>query len=223
MVGLPPPPPPPGWGSPPPPQPPPYGYPTDRPVGYAPPPAGYHAGPPPGWGFVSPLHATRLGLEPASFGARLGANLLDGLILLALSVPLFLLGLLIVVPGWETEPGTCTDSRGFEYACDVPTGGAILRIAAAIVLCGALALVASIFYWGKFEGERGQSPGKKALGIRVVHQHTGRPIGFGRAVGRMFARYLSSQVLYLGYLWMLWDDNKQTWHDKIVSSIVVKA
>ena len=39
----------------------------------------------------------------------------------------------------------------------------------------------------------------------------------------MFARYLSAQVLFLGYWWMLWDDNRQTWHDKIVSSIVVKA
>ena len=60
------------------------------------------------------------------------------------SVPLFLLGLLIVVPGWETEPGTCTDSRGFEYACDVPTGGTVLRILLAVFVCGALALLVAI-------------------------------------------------------------------------------
>jgi uncharacterized RDD family membrane protein YckC len=69
---------------------------------------------------------------------------------------------------------------------------------------------------------RGQTPGKKALGLRTIDQATGQPIGFGRAVGRMFARILSQQVLFLGYLWMLWDENKQTWHDKLVRSIVVK-
>jgi uncharacterized RDD family membrane protein YckC len=35
--------------------------------------------------------------------------------------------------------------------------------------------------------------------------------------------FLSGQILGLGYFWMLWDDNDQTWHDKIVKSIVVKA
>jgi uncharacterized RDD family membrane protein YckC len=62
------------------------------------------------------------------------------------------------------------------------------------------------------------------VGIEVVRQETGHPIGFGRAIGRLAARsFLSGQILYLGFLWMLWDDNKQTWHDKIVGSIVVKA
>jgi hypothetical protein len=30
-------------------------------------------------------------------------------------------------------------------------------------------------------------------------------------------------VCYLGYLWMLWDDQKQTWHDKIVDSAVIRV
>jgi uncharacterized RDD family membrane protein YckC len=132
------------------------------------------------------------------------------------------LGIVLVVSRWETHLGTCTGESGVETICDVPDGGTVAWLLLTI-FGGMLAmLVATIFYWGKFEGERGQTPGKKALGIRVVDQTTGRPIGFGRAVGRMFARYLSSQVVYLGYLWMLWDDNQQTWHDKIVRSIVVK-
>ena len=32
-----------------------------------------------------------------------------------------------------------------------------------------------------------------------------------------------AQIFYLGYLWMLWDDKKQTWHDKVVGSSVVRA
>jgi hypothetical protein len=30
-------------------------------------------------------------------------------------------------------------------------------------------------------------------------------------------------VCLLGYLWALWDERKQTWHDKVVNSIVVRA
>ena len=52
---------------------------------------------------------------------------------------------------------------------------------------------------------------------------TAQPIGAGRAIGRYFAMFLSAILCYLGYLWMLWDPQKQTWHDKIASSVVVKS
>ena len=42
-------------------------------------------------------------------------------------------------------------------------------------------------------------------------------------IGRYFARWLSAIPLLLGYFWMLWDPKKQTWHDKLVSTIVVKG
>ena len=50
------------------------------------------------------------------------------------------------------------------------------------------------------------------------------PSAAGAAVGRyLFAAFISGNFLLLGYLWSLWDDRKQTWHDKVVSSVVVKA
>jgi uncharacterized RDD family membrane protein YckC len=180
-------------------------------------------GPPPGWAYVAPTHATRLGRVPAGFGERLGALILDTLILFAVALPVVLLGVLFVAADWETYDSVCTDERGLPYECTQLSDGTALRLGLAIVLGIVVMITVSIFYWGHFEGRRGATPGKRALGIEVVRQDTGEPIGFGRAVGRMFARWLSGQVLYLGYLWMLWDDNKQTWHDKIVSSIVVKA
>ena len=73
-------------------------------------------------------------------------------------------------------------------------------------------------------GTTGQTWGRKIVGIKVIGETTGEPIGFGRALGRqLFASFISSQIFYLGYLWMLWDDKKQTWHDKVVNSIVVKV
>ena len=48
-------------------------------------------------------------------------------------------------------------------------------------------------------------------------------IGVGRAIGRYFVSLISGFVCLLGYLWMLWDSQKQTWHDKAVSAKVVKT
>ena len=41
--------------------------------------------------------------------------------------------------------------------------------------------------------------------------------------GRYFARILSSFLCGLGYFWMLWDPQNQCWHDKIVSTKVTKG
>ena len=80
----------------------------------------------------------------------------------------------------------------------------------------------SLAYFALFEGgRRGQTLGKRALGIRVIHFETGHRIGYGRAVGRNLARIVSNFFCYLGYFWMLWDTERQTWHDKIATTIVV--
>lgn len=63
--------------------------------------------------------------------------------------------------------------------------------------------------------------GKKALGLKVLSVN-GRPISFGQATGRFFGRYVSAAILFIGYLMMLWDDKKQTLHDKLAGTIVIK-
>jgi uncharacterized RDD family membrane protein YckC len=85
----------------------------------------------------------------------------------------------------------------------------------------ALAILLYLAYFTYFEGSTGQTPGKRTLGIRVVDFETGRSIGYGRAVIRSVGRYLSALVILIGYLWMLWDREKQTWHDKLAGSVVV--
>ena len=55
----------------------------------------------------------------------------------------------------------------------------------------------------------------------MIDAQTGGSIGFSRAVLRFFAAILSALVFYLGYFWMLWDSEKQTWHDKIAGDVVV--
>jgi uncharacterized RDD family membrane protein YckC len=83
-------------------------------------------------------------------------------------------------------------------------------------------IVLALGYYGYFEGSpSGQTIGKKALGIRVIDFNTGGPIGYGRGFLRWIGKIVSGIPCYLGYLWMLWDREKQTWHDKIATSVVV--
>jgi uncharacterized RDD family membrane protein YckC len=71
-----------------------------------------------------------------------------------------------------------------------------------------------IAYWN------GQTIGKKAMGIRVVSAG-GAPVPVGMAFVRSLMKLVSGVALMLGYLWMLWDPNKQTWHDKVAQTYVV--
>jgi uncharacterized RDD family membrane protein YckC len=85
-----------------------------------------------------------------------------------------------------------------------------------------LGLAVGIAYYAYLEGGvTGQTLGKKALGIRVIDLRTGAPIGFSRGVIRYFGRILSAIPILLGYFWMLWDSEKQTWHDKLAGAVVV--
>jgi uncharacterized RDD family membrane protein YckC len=85
-----------------------------------------------------------------------------------------------------------------------------------------LYVVASIIYFTVLIGSaRGQTVGQMAMGIRVIDFNTGGPIGYGRAFIRWLVAILSGVVLLLGYLWMLWDKEKQCWHDKAANDVVV--
>ena len=95
-----------------------------------------------------------------------------------------------------------------------------------LVLHGAgagLGVVASFAYYTWFHGRTGQTPGDAVFGIRVLDVDTREVIGYGRAFVRCLVSIVSGLVVVLGYLWMLWDPRKQTWHDKAVSSLPVRV
>ena len=141
--------------------------------------------------------------ELAGFWIRFAAALVDGIIL----------GIPIAILSAMADSG----SRGFS------TGGPWRPDASVGV--NLLGTVVGVLYYSLLEGgPTGQTLGKSICGIRVVDATSGLPgIGPGRGVGRYFARWLSSIPLALGYLWMLWDERNQTWHDKLASTVVVRT
>lgn len=72
-------------------------------------------------------------------------------------------------------------------------------------------------------GRLGQSYGKHLMGLKVVSTRDGRPIGSPAAFGRGIVRTIGMYVAFLGVLWILWDPQRQGWHDKAVASVVVKV
>jgi uncharacterized RDD family membrane protein YckC len=88
-------------------------------------------------------------------------------------------------------------------------------------------LVLPFVYFTVLHGnERGQTFGKRALGIRVVGDESAESIGYGRALGRYAITFVFGVFVIpvlVDYLWPLWDQKNQALHDKVVSSVVVRA
>ena len=88
-------------------------------------------------------------------------------------------------------------------------------------IAAALGILAGVAYQVYYFTGSGQTLGSKVTGVRVVGVD-GNPLSVGAALARVLGAYVSGVLLGIGYLWMLWDGNKQTLHDKMAGSVVIK-
>ncbi|MFH8795490.1 RDD family protein [Streptomyces sp. NPDC017941] len=185
-----------------------YGYPQQAPQGVPPQQGGYPGQHYPAYpqqqGGQSPYGAQpQQGYDPNGYGARpelahwglrVGAFFVDMLVFVGIYV-VMLIGLVIDVNA----------------------------VRAAIGVLGVIALIGMAIYQLIQEGRTGQTIGKKALGIRLLRELDGRPVGVGMAFVRRLAHFLDSLPLYIGWLWPLWDSKKQTFADKVCGTVVIKG
>jgi uncharacterized RDD family membrane protein YckC len=132
-------------------------------------------------------------LDYAGFGKRFGAKFLDTIIVYAIN---FAVGFGAAMIGGE-DPS-------------------VTLVALAVNML--IGFGYPIFFLGKW----GQTLGKMALGIKVVTP-TGEPITYGRAAGRVASEIITGFTFGIGYLMMLWDDEKRTLHDRIAGTRVVNV
>jgi uncharacterized RDD family membrane protein YckC len=98
-------------------------------------------------------------------------------------------------------------------------GGTAWRIMLAVV--GYLGLLGfGLWNSGYLQGTTGRSLGRRVADTRLVMMETSQPVGFGRAVARQICHLLEFGI---GYLCPLWDGKHQTFADKIVGTVVVRA
>ena len=69
---------------------------------------------------------------------------------------------------------------------------------------------------------KGTTVGGIVCGLKVVRLDD-RPIDWGTAIVRALGCFLSFVVLCLGFLWVVFDDQRQSWHDKIAGTTVVRV
>lgn len=136
-------------------------------------------------------------LEYVGFWPRVGASLIDTLLMLVITVPLVT---------WV-------------YGVDYWVSDEMIRGPADFVINWVLPAIAVVLFWIY----RQATPGKIAIGARIVDARTGQPPSTGQLVGRYLGYYLSTIVLFLGFIWVAFDARKQGWHDKLAGTVVVRA
>ncbi|MNY84055.1 RDD family protein [compost metagenome] len=135
-------------------------------------------------------------LEYAGFWSRTGAALIDGILLLLITMPI-----LIFIYGWE-----------YLEAEDLVMGPADFLIS------WVLPALATVLFWLY----KNATPGKMAIKAQVVDAQTGHSISVGQAMLRYLGYFLAILPLGLGIFWVAFDSRKQGWHDKIAGTVVVK-
>lgn len=83
-------------------------------------------------------------------------------------------------------------------------------------------LINLAYYWYFWTRNNGQTIGKSIMGLQVIKAN-GQPMSNSDAVMRYIGYVLNSIVLGIGWIWALFDANKQGWHDKLANTYVVKA
>ena len=156
----------------------------------------------------------------AGFGQRALAYLID--------IGITMLGLIPVVLGIVFLAIAAPSDISTDQFGNTTTSGdsnpALAAIGGVLIALGVLTAI-GITIWNRVfkMGRTGQSVGKKVIGLYLLDDKTGQPVGAGMAFLREIVNGLVNQVIYIGWLWMLWDADRQTLGDKAVHSSVVNV
>jgi uncharacterized RDD family membrane protein YckC len=134
--------------------------------------------------------------EYAGFWARVGAALIDTVLVLVVTTPLLRL----------------------VYGSDDGNNMSLFRGPADVLISGVLPAIAVIVFWVA----RGATPGKMAISAQIVDARTGNKPTTGQSIGRYLGYYVSTIPLCLGLIWVAFDPKKQGWHDKLAGTVVIR-
>ena len=97
----------------------------------------------------------------------------------------------------------------------------LVSLLARIVHLVPLGFLIALAYFTGMWAWKGNTIGGIVLGLKVVRMD-GQPVTFAVALVRALAAAFSIVVLFLGFLWIAWDAERQGWHDKIAGTVVLK-
>ena len=136
-------------------------------------------------------------LEYAGFWIRTWAYFIDGLLYLLVFIPIF------VGVYWADIVESPTTFRP----------GPIYYV---------LSYFIPAFIWVMFWRYQSATPGKMAVSLKIVDAVTGDAPSVSQCIGRYLGYLVSGIPLLLGFLWVGLDRRKQSWHDKLAGTVVVR-
>jgi len=142
--------------------------------------------------------------EPAGFWVRFLAYMIDSIIIS------LLMGLIWAPTMFLTMKAATSESGPGPLAAILP------------FLSFLLTMAASLGYVLWFWANKGATPGKKMLGLRIVREDGEEPLGWGTAFMRLVGYMVSGFILYIGFLMIAFDPEKKGLHDKIAKTRVLK-
>ncbi|MCS9101276.1 RDD family protein [Pseudomonas aeruginosa] len=144
---------------------------------------------------------------PAGLVRRLAAMFYDFLLCVALMMVVTLV----------YQQGILRLIYGSEHLRELADRGALIGDP----LLSTLLVFALFGFFAKFWTHNGQTLGMQVWGLRVQNRD-GSAISLLQALLRFMIAIASWLCRGLGFLWMLWDKDKRTWHDRYSESQVVR-
>jgi len=143
------------------------------------------------------------------FGLRFVAKFIDGILLFlgGVAVNMTVAAVLFGTPNYFGRALTAVSvhKRLVFQAITIPAG---------IVL----AIAYACFFILRWDA----TPGKMAVGLKLIRSD-GSKLSAGRIVGRYFSEWVSGMILFIGYLMVLFDDERRALHDRICDTRVIKV
>lgn len=168
--------------------------------------------------WLTPTHLTPDGVPLATWGKRLGAWVLDGVIITAISTPFTARywGTLVDQMSRISENPKMSQAQVQQIQSDI--AGASIPMSLITFL---VATIYCLIFWTRGSA---QTPGKRMLGISVRNRERPGPLTIGEALKRRVVPLIGlviGLVPLLDGLWPLWDSKRQALHDKVAGTVVV--
>ncbi len=144
-------------------------------------------------------------VEYSGFFVRTLAYLIDYILLILVTFPILKLvygSQFESIPAMEDEISALLYVRG-------PTDFLLRFIVPSVLI---------FIFWAQSDA----TPGKMLLGMRIVDAETGERPSIRQYGIRIFGQFLSFLCFFAGVIWVAFDPQKQSWHDKMAGTVVIQ-
>ena len=134
--------------------------------------------------------------EYVGFWTRVGASIIDTIILMFISVPILY----------------------FIYGEQYFDSDELIQGVSDFMISYVFPLVITVLFWVY----KSATPGKIVLSVKIVDASTGNKPSSRQSIIRYLGYYVSVIPFGLGFFWIAWDSKKQGWHDKMAGTVVIR-